>query len=130
MHACAVRLHLDAVLEADVGGAKHVLSLVDEVRHVMEAAGVPVASLVYVSYDFWFDASRPGLAAVVEHDLLGELQAEGLLEEDPGLGRIGRQQVDVVEMANAGAAARVPLRLVLQTRDASSAGAASQRSDS
>ena len=43
-------------------------------------------------------------------------QAERPLEEDPGLGRVRREQVDVVEVADAGAPARIALRLVLQRR--------------
>ena len=69
------------------------------------------------SYDFWLDASQtPGLGAVVEHDLLGQPQAQVPLEEDAVLAGIDREEVDVVEVADADAAPRVALRLVLQRR--------------
>ena len=56
------------------------------------------------------------LGAVVEHDLLGQPQAEVLLEEDAVLAGVDGEEVDVVEVADADAAARVALRLVLQRR--------------
>ena len=56
------------------------------------------------------------LGAVVEHDLLGQPQAEILLEEDAVLGGIDGEEVDVVEVADADAAPRVALRLVLERR--------------
>ena len=109
-------LHHDPVLEEDVGGAQHVLALVDEERDVMQTAtrvrqvagvGEVVGLLVGREPDARF-------RAVVEHDLLGEPQAEVCLEERAVLARVDREEVDVIEVPHADAAAGIALRLVLQ----------------
>ena len=112
------RLHHDPVLEEDVGRAEHVLALVDEEGDVMEPAARPrqVARVGDVVGLLVGREPDPGLGAVVEHDLLGQPQAEVVLEEDAVLGGIDGEEVDVVEVAHADAAPRVALRLVLERR--------------
>ena len=79
---------------------------------------VRVRSRVYVrSYDFWLEVEPDArLGAVVEHDLLGQPQAEVLLDEGAVLGGLDGEEVDVVEVADSDAAPRVALRLVLERR--------------
>ena len=80
---------------------------------------VRVRSRVYVtSYDFWFGREPDArLGAVVEHDLLGQPQAEVAASRKTRFSAgIDGEEVDVVEVADAGAAPGVALRLVLQRR--------------
>ena len=112
------RLHHDAVLEEDVRRAQHVLALVDEERDVVQPAAragdvARVREVVRLLVGREPDAR---LGAVVEHDLLGQPQAEVALAEDAVLARVDGQEVDVVEVPDAHAAPRVALRLVLERR--------------
>ena len=54
------------------------------------------------------------LGAVVEHDLLGQPEAEVVLAEHARLAGVDREEVDVIEVADADAAPRVAARLVLE----------------
>src|SRR5262249_22721449 len=92
------RLHHDPVLEEDVGRAEDVLALVDEKCDVMQAttAARRIARVRHVVRLLIRREPHAGLAAVVEHDLLGEAQAEILFAEDARLRWIKGEQVDVV----------------------------------
>src|SRR6185437_9377731 len=57
-----------------------------------------------------------GLGAVVEHDPLGETEAEIVLEEFAAGGDVGGEAVPVVEPAYVAAARGKALRLILQGR--------------
>src|SRR4029453_8293727 len=57
---------------------------------------------------------NPRLGAVVEHDLLGEPEAEVLLEEGTVVRGLDGEEVDMVEVADACPAPRIALRLVLE----------------
>ena len=112
------RLHHDPVLEEDVGGAQHVLALVDEEGDVVQPAarsrrvarvGDVVGLLVRREPD-------PRLGAVVEHDLLGQPQPEVRLAEDAVRAGIEREEVDVVEVSHADAAPGIAVGLVLERR--------------
>ena len=79
---------------------------------------VPVWSRVYVrSYDFWFEASQTPASLPSSSTICSVSRSPRFCsQEDAVLAGIDGEEVDVVEVAHADAASRIPLRLVLQRR--------------
>src|ERR1700730_6887835 len=78
------RFDVDTVLQENIGGTENVLTAVDDVGEVMEAAVRPgvverVGEVVTLVADGEPDAC---LAAIVQNDLLGEPAAEIVLKEN------------------------------------------------
>src|SRR3569833_1368901 len=106
----------DAVLEEDVGGEQDLLARVERVGDVMEAAGHAgvIARIGEVVGLVGGGQPDAGFRAVIEHDALGQAEAEIILEELAAGRDVGGQPVPVVETADVAAASREALRLVLQ----------------
>ena len=112
-------LEENAVFRKDVGGAQHVVAVVDPEREVMQA---PVRALhVHHIRELVMDRGRAhpgadlGLAVVVAH-LLAQLEAEQFLREFAvGLDVLGEQR-EMIDAPHADAAAGIFLRQVLQVR--------------
>src|ERR1700683_1166639 len=108
-------LDVDAVLEANIGGAQHVLAAVHRIGDVMEAAsyaGVIERNRKIVGL---VGAGEPDcLLAGLEQDLLGHAHAELLHIEAPRARDIDGEEVEMIEPAHGNTARGISLRLVLE----------------
>ena len=113
-----VRAGLDehAVVQADVRGAQDVVPGVGRERDVVQPPGAagPVPRVHQVVTLVGEVQPLRGDRAVVEHDLLGDPPAEHVTDEVPAGRYLPGQVIDVVQPADADAAPRVGLGLVLQ----------------
>src|SRR5262245_42860444 len=109
-------LDVNAILEKNIGGTKHILARIEREGDVVQAAlgaGV-VARVGKIVALVGRRHPHAGFAAIVEHDLLGQLEAEIVLEEFAVGLDVNRKPVEMVNPANIDAARGKTLRLVLE----------------
>jgi hypothetical protein len=110
-------LDVDAILEKNIGGAKHVFSRIEREGDVVQTAlgASVVARVCKIVALVGRCHPHAGFAAIVEHDLLGELEAEIVLKEFAVGLDVDRKSVEMVDPAYVDAACGKTLRLVLES---------------
>src|SRR5579872_1134324 len=120
LHRMFMRAGLDedSGFEENVGGAQHVLAAVEGEGDVMEAAADAMRFERIGEIVALVGAGQPhaGFDAAIEHDLLGQAEAERLLEKFAIGADVLGEAVEMVDPADIDAARRKALRLVLQSR--------------
>src|SRR5579883_488441 len=120
LHRMFVRAGLDedAGFEENVGGAQDFLAAVERESDVMKAAADAMRFERVSEIVALVGASQPhaGFDAAIEHDLLGQAEAERLFEKFAIGADVLGEAVEVVDPADIDAARRKALRLVLQSR--------------
>jgi len=74
-----------------------------------------LSRVIATSYDLLVAESHR-FGAVIQDDLLGQPEAEALVEKPPRRRDVARQKIDVIEAPRRNAARHVPLRLILEGR--------------
>src|SRR5665213_3047252 len=111
-------LDLDSVLQENIGGEQDLLTAVDGVRHVMEAALGSGGVLRIGEVVALVGAGHPHrrFDACIQDDLLSEAESQVVLEELAIGLDIDRQAVPVIQASDVAAARRKALGLILERR--------------
>src|SRR5207344_1728206 len=111
-------LDIDAILEKDVGGAQNVFARIKREGYVVQASfGARVIARVSKVIAFVCRGHpHADLGAIVEHNLLGQHEAEIVLEKFSVGFDVDSKPVEVIDASHVYPARRVALRLILEGR--------------